>query len=118
MTHYTLPENFIAACGCTAASTHYPTAALNQMAFGSSTAYGPSCGRCFALTLLNTFLSDPPFYPDTVKTVVVKVTDLCPLSTTGWCNATASAPNSYVLTASQTYGRNVSNMTFVLLSLI
>lgn len=94
MTHYTLPENFIAACGCTAASTHYPTAALNQMAFGSSTAYGPSCGRCFALTLLNTFLSDPPFYPDTVKTVVVKVTDLCPLSTTGWCNATASAPNS------------------------
>ncbi|THH12897.1 hypothetical protein EW146_g7265 [Bondarzewia mesenterica] len=94
MTHYTLPENFIASCGCTAASTHYPTAALNQMAYGSSTAYGPSCGRCFSLTLLNTFLSDPPFYPSEAKSLIIKVTDLCPLSITGWCNATASDPNA------------------------
>ncbi|KAA1474032.1 hypothetical protein DENSPDRAFT_780689 [Dentipellis sp. KUC8613] len=94
MTHYTLPNNYIASCGCTADSTHYPTAALNQMAFGSSTAYGPACGRCFKLTLLNTFLSDPPFFPPQQKSLVVKVTDLCPLSTTGWCNATTSGPNA------------------------
>ena len=44
MTHYTLPTGFIASCGCTAASTHYPTAALSQLAYGSSAAYGPGCG--------------------------------------------------------------------------
>ncbi|KAH9978926.1 RlpA-like double-psi beta-barrel-protein domain-containing protein-containing protein [Lactifluus volemus] len=94
MTHYTLPENYIASCGCTAESTHYPTAALNAMAFGSRTGYGPACGRCFELTLLNSFLSNPPFYPTTKKSVVIKITDLCPLSTTGWCNATTSGPNA------------------------
>ncbi|VDC06976.1 unnamed protein product [Peniophora sp. CBMAI 1063] len=67
---------------------------MNQMAYGSSTSYGPACGRCFNLTLLNTFLSDPPFYPSETKSVVVKVTDLCPLSTTGWCNATSVGPNA------------------------
>jgi hypothetical protein len=103
MTHYSLPVDFITACGCTAQSTHYPTAALNQMAFGSSTAFGPACGRCFNLSLLNTFLSDPPFFPPTPKSIVVKVTDLCPLSTTGWCNATTSGPNAYVLFSSSTY---------------
>lgn len=40
MTHYTLPLDFVAACGCTAKSTHYPTAALSQMAYGSSDNYG------------------------------------------------------------------------------
>jgi hypothetical protein len=94
LTHYTLPENDIASCGCTAESTHHPTAALNQMAFGSTTAFGPACGRCFKLTLLNTFLSHPPFYPTVTKSLVVKVTDLCPLSTTGWCNGTVSGPNA------------------------
>ncbi|KAI0048275.1 glycoside hydrolase family 45 protein [Auriscalpium vulgare] len=94
MTHYEMPRDYIASCGCTGDSTHYPTAALNQNAFGSSTAYGPSCGRCFKLSLLNTFLSDPPFYPPSPKSIVVKVTDLCPLSTTGWCNATTSGPNA------------------------
>ncbi|KAI0312751.1 RlpA-like double-psi beta-barrel-protein domain-containing protein-containing protein [Amylostereum chailletii] len=94
MTHYDLPRDFVASCGCTPDSTHYPTAALNQMAFGSSTAYGPACGRCFNLSLLNTFLSDPPFYPPTPKSIIVKVTDLCPLSTTGWCNGTSKGPNA------------------------
>ncbi|THV02414.1 hypothetical protein K435DRAFT_963139 [Dendrothele bispora CBS 962.96] len=94
MTHYDLPKDYIAACACTGDSTHYPTAALSQMAFGSSTAYGPACGRCFNLTLLNTFLSVPPFYPPTPKSIVVKVTDLCPLSTSGWCNATQEGPNA------------------------
>ena len=40
LTHYDLPTNFVAACGCTPASTHYPTAALSQMAYGSSANYG------------------------------------------------------------------------------
>lgn len=97
MTHYSLPQDYVASCGCTGESTHFPTAALNQMAFGSSTAYGPACGRCFKLTLLNTFLSNPPFYPTVTKSLVVKITDLCPHSQTGWCNATTSGPNSSVI---------------------
>ena len=97
MTHYSLPQDYIASCGCTGKSTHYPTAALNQMAYGSSTSYGPACGRCFKLTLLNTFLSDPPFYPTVTRSLVVKITDLCPLSETGWCNATTSGPNASVI---------------------
>jgi hypothetical protein len=40
MTHYTIPSGYIAACGCTGASTDYPIAALSQMAFGSSANYG------------------------------------------------------------------------------
>jgi hypothetical protein len=96
MTHYTLPSGFVAACGCTGASTGFPTAALSQMAYGSSTAYGPACGRCFNLSLLNTFLSDPPFFAPAPRSIVVKLTDLCPLSTTGWCNATTSGPNACV----------------------
>ncbi|TCD62922.1 hypothetical protein EIP91_006220 [Steccherinum ochraceum] len=92
MTHYTLPTDYIAACGCTADSTHYPTVAMSQLAFGSSRAYGPGCGRCFKLTLLNTFTSDPPFFPDVQKSVVVKVTDLCP-DGGDWCSATAEKPN-------------------------
>ncbi|KIM92054.1 hypothetical protein PILCRDRAFT_57037 [Piloderma croceum F 1598] len=94
MTHYTMPSDFVASCGCTSDSSQFPTAAMNQMAYGSSTSYGPACGKCFKLTLLNTFLSDPPFYPPESKSVVIKVTDLCPLSTTGWCNATENGPNA------------------------
>lgn len=40
MSHYTIPQGFVAACGCTGDSTNYPTAALSQMAYGSSNAYG------------------------------------------------------------------------------
>ena len=96
MTHYTLPENYIAACGCTAKNTHYPTVAMSQQAFGSSTSYGPGCGRCFRLTLLNTYTSDPPFFPDITKSVVVKVTDLCPSGGNGWCSGSTGHPNQYV----------------------
>jgi len=91
MTHYELPVDFIASCGCTAASTHYPTAALSQLAYGSTASYGPGCGRCFKLALLNTFLSTPEFFPQTMKSIVVKITDLCPGST--WCGATPNKPN-------------------------
>ncbi|KAJ7783342.1 RlpA-like double-psi beta-barrel-protein domain-containing protein-containing protein [Mycena metata] len=112
MTHYTIPDGFIAACGCTGASTvrrphlappfltffvagcqGYPTAAMSQMAYGSSTAFGPACGKCFNLTLLNTYTSDPPFFPDVVKSIVIKVTDLCPLSEAGWCSGTQTKKN-------------------------
>ncbi|EIN11286.1 hypothetical protein PUNSTDRAFT_63586 [Punctularia strigosozonata HHB-11173 SS5] len=92
MTHYTMAEGTITACGCTGDSTKFPTAALSESAYGSTTAYGPSCGRCFNLTLLNTFTPDPPFIPDTHPSVIVKVTDHCPLGG-DWCNATDTKPN-------------------------
>lgn len=95
MTHYTLPLDFIASCGCVGSSTHYPTVALSQMAYGSSTAFGPGCGRCFNLTLINAFLVDPPFYPNVTKSIVVKVTDLCP-KTGRWCSASKDSVNEFV----------------------
>ena len=45
MTHYDLPKDYIASCGCVGGSTKYPTAALSQMAYGSSAAYGEQCPR-------------------------------------------------------------------------
>ena len=97
--HITLyaTQDYIAACGCTGKSTHYPTAALSQMAFGSSSNYGPSCGRCFKLTLLNSYTGTPPFFPSTNPSIVVKVTDLCPLSQNGWCSGAEKKTNPYVL---------------------
>ncbi|EIW63346.1 uncharacterized protein TRAVEDRAFT_26658 [Trametes versicolor FP-101664 SS1] len=92
LTHYTLPDGYIASCGCTGASTQYPTAAMSQFAYGSSTAYGPGCGRCFKITLLNTYTSTPPFIPNVTKSVVIKVTDLCP-DGGDWCSATPGKPN-------------------------
>jgi len=92
MTHYSIPLNDIAACGCTGESTHYPTAAMSSLAYGSTSQYGPACGMCFKLTLLNTFTSNPPFFPDTNPSIVIKVTDECP-AISEWCNATATQPN-------------------------
>ncbi|QRW08001.1 hypothetical protein RhiLY_07000 [Ceratobasidium sp. AG-Ba] len=91
MTHYTMNVGTIASCGCTGGSTYYPTAALSALAFGSdgTVGFGPSCGRCFNLTLLNTFLSAPPFYPNPTKSIVVK----CP-AISQWCDATESKPNA------------------------
>ncbi|KAJ7703030.1 RlpA-like double-psi beta-barrel-protein domain-containing protein-containing protein [Mycena rosella] len=93
MTHYTIPDGFIAACGCNGDSTKYPTAAMSQMAYGSSDAFGPACGKCFNVTLLNTYTGDPPFFPTVVKSLVIKVTDLCPLSEAGWCSGTQTKKN-------------------------
>ncbi|TFK93729.1 hypothetical protein K466DRAFT_642631 [Polyporus arcularius HHB13444] len=93
LTHYTLPDGYIASCGCTGDSTRYPTVAMSQFAYGSSTAYGPGCGRCFKITLLNTYTASPPFIPNVTKSVVVKVTDLCPVGGAGWCSATPGKPN-------------------------
>ncbi|CAE6447594.1 unnamed protein product [Rhizoctonia solani] len=95
MTHYTMDVGTIAACGCTGGSTRYPTAALSSLGYGSdgTVGFGSSCGRCFNLTLLNTFLSTPPFYPNPTKSIVIKVTDLCP-AISQWCDATESKPNA------------------------
>ncbi|CAK5281603.1 unnamed protein product [Mycena citricolor] len=93
MTHYTMAQGYIASCGCTGDSTKYPTAAMSQMAYGSSTAYGPACGKCFKLTLLNTYTPDPPFFPAVSKSVIVKVTDLCPYLKDGWCGGMVDKTN-------------------------
>ncbi|KAF8313146.1 hypothetical protein DL93DRAFT_2138113 [Clavulina sp. PMI_390] len=95
MTHYDLPTNAIAACGCTAESDHYPTVALSALAYNGSdeTGYGTQCGRCVRLQLINSILSDPPWYPANPPSIVVKITDKCPLGPP-WCNATESAPNA------------------------
>jgi hypothetical protein len=94
MTHYTMDRNFIASCGCTADSTHYPTAgtyiatmymilcpnldaAMSERAYGSSNSYGPACGQCFNLTLQNTYTPDPPFLNFAPTSIVIKVTDHC-----------------------------------------
>ena len=66
------------------------------MAFGSSNNYGPGCGKCFKLTLLNSYTGTPPFFPNTKPSVVVKVTDLCPLSAAGWCSGTENRKNPCV----------------------
>lgn len=69
---------------------------MSQMAYGSSAAFGPACGKCFKFTLLNTFLSTPPFFPPSETSLVAKITDMCPLSDDGWCSGTESKVNEYV----------------------
>ncbi|KAL7409662.1 RlpA-like double-psi beta-barrel-protein domain-containing protein-containing protein [Mrakia frigida] len=92
-TYYSLGLDTIAACGCKPLSTHYPTAALSRSAYGSPASYGPACGLCFNITLLNTFLSNPPFYPEVKPWVVLKITDSCPTGS-DWCGATSTKGNS------------------------
>ncbi|ETW79013.1 glycoside hydrolase family 45 protein [Heterobasidion irregulare TC 32-1] len=77
------------ACGKTASGF---TAAINQLAFGSGPGLGPgdACGRCFSLT----GQADPysPAFTGPFKTVIVKVTDLCPVSgNEEWCGQSTSA---------------------------
>jgi hypothetical protein len=96
LTHYDLPLDYVASCGCVARSTHYPTAAVNALIFGSTTSFGPLCGTCFRLRLLTTPFSPLPPLGDGMSflvndtdapTVVVKVTDSCPLGGQ-WCSQT------------------------------
>jgi hypothetical protein len=66
------------ACGIAASGF---TAAISQLAFGSVPGLGPgdACGRCFSLTG-----SSDPFSPAYTgpfgKSIVVKVTDMCPVA--------------------------------------
>ncbi|KAN0062873.1 hypothetical protein ACQY0O_004694 [Thecaphora frezii] len=121
LTHYDLPSDYVASCGCVGRSTHYPTAALNRAAYGSNTSFGPSCGLCFELRLVSTPLSPPPvadgddgdtgdrggggdgiYFPlnevEQGKTpnLVVKITDLCPGAGGPWCNATVADDGAMV----------------------
>lgn len=79
---------------CGKAASGY-TAAISQLAFGSSPGLGPgdACGRCFALT----GAADPysPAYTGPFKSVIVKVTDLCPVAgNTEWCAQSKSNPTN------------------------
>ncbi|PFH53842.1 hypothetical protein AMATHDRAFT_187285 [Amanita thiersii Skay4041] len=94
LTHYQIPRDYVASCGCAPSSTHYPTAALSQFAYGSNTSYGPACGKCFKLTLIDPVVANPPFTPSVTKSIVVKITDLCPFSAESWCGGTPSEPNA------------------------
>ncbi|KAI0690533.1 endoglucanase V-like protein [Cytidiella melzeri] len=79
------------ACGISASGF---TAAVNQLTFGSApgSGAGDACGRCFSLTG-----TKDPYSPNYTgpfgKTIVVKVTDLCPVSgNEEWCGQTQSNP--------------------------
>ncbi|KAF9531724.1 glycoside hydrolase family 45 protein [Crepidotus variabilis] len=81
------------ACGKSASGY---TAAINQLAFGSSpgAGAGDACGRCFAITG-----TGDPYSPNYTgpfgKSIVVKVTDLCPVSgNQEWCGQSKSSANN------------------------
>lgn len=68
---------------------------MNQLSFGSAPGLGAgdACGRCFAVTAN----ADPysPGYGGPFKTIVVKVTDLCPVSgNEEFCGQTTSNPKN------------------------
>jgi len=80
------------ACGQTANGF---TAAMSQLSFGSAPGLGAgdACGRCFAVT----GAADPysPGFTGPFKTIVVKVTDMCPASgNQEWCGMTQSNPTN------------------------
>ncbi|KAI0079353.1 endoglucanase V-like protein [Panus rudis PR-1116 ss-1] len=80
------------ACGISASGF---TAAVNQLAFGSAPGLGAgdACGRCFAVTATQDPFS--PSFPGPFKTIVVKVTDLCPVQgNQEWCGQSRSNPNN------------------------
>jgi hypothetical protein len=71
------------------------TAAISQLAFGSAPGLGAgdACGRCFSLTAS----ADPysPAYTGPFKSVIVKVTDMCPAAgNEQWCGQTTSNPTN------------------------
>ncbi|KAI0766504.1 endoglucanase V-like protein [Irpex lacteus] len=81
------------ACGKSASGY---TAAINQLAFGSApgSGAGDACGRCFALTG-NADPYSPNYSGPFGKTIVVKVTDLCPIAgNQEWCGQTQSNRNN------------------------
>lgn len=81
------------ACGKSA--TGY-TAAINQLSFGSSPGLGAgdACGRCFALTGTKDPYS-PGYTGPFGQTIVVKVTDMCPVQgNQQFCGQTLSTPTN------------------------
>jgi len=99
-THYSIPDNFVAACGCAIKSATYPTAAINTAAYQSTSGSGPACGYCFNVSLIEAIEATPPFVLNaSVRPwVVVKITDQCPAPTLTdpdktWCGATSTKAN-------------------------
>ncbi|KAI0085190.1 endoglucanase V-like protein [Irpex rosettiformis] len=81
------------ACGRSASGF---SAAINQLSFGSApgSGAGDACGRCFALTG-NADPYSPGYTGPFGKTIVVKVTDLCPIAgNQEWCGQTQSNRNN------------------------
>ena len=81
-------------CGYTTSSGY--TAAINQLSFGAPGGVGPgdACGRCFALTA-----DQDPYSPSYAgpfgPTIIVKVTDLCPVQgNQEWCGQSLSHPTN------------------------
>lgn len=79
---------------CGKAASGY-TAAISQLAFGSAPGLGAgdACGRCFSLTAN----ADPysPAFTGPFKTIIVKVTDMCPdQGNQEWCGQTTSSPTN------------------------
>ncbi|KAI9440336.1 endoglucanase V-like protein [Lactarius indigo] len=69
------------------------TAAMNQLSFGAPGGQGggDACGRCFRLT----GTKDPysPWFKGPFKSIVVKITDLCPYAEgEDWCGQSLSKP--------------------------
>ncbi|KAH9977512.1 RlpA-like double-psi beta-barrel-protein domain-containing protein-containing protein [Russula compacta] len=75
------------------------TAQVNELAFGASNAAGDACGRCFKITP-----TGDPYAPTNSgpygNTIVVRVTDRCPIPAPAtarpWCNQTVSNPLNQV----------------------
>ncbi|KAI8453561.1 hypothetical protein BY996DRAFT_4582994 [Phakopsora pachyrhizi] len=91
LTHYDLPLNYLASCGCSYGASYHPTAALSSFAYSGldskTIGPGPACGRCFKITLISASEASPPFViPEPSEsnnhrprpTVVIKVVDKCP----------------------------------------
>lgn len=96
LTHYDLPLNYLASCGCAYGASYHATAALSSLAYSgderASIGPGPGCGRCFRLTLGSAHGVDPPFVlTDPKPSVVVKIVDKCP--SPEFCSATRTHPN-------------------------
>ncbi|GAA6027503.1 hypothetical protein JCM8097_007894 [Rhodosporidiobolus ruineniae] len=104
LTRHDFPLGAYGSCGCAVNSTYFPTAALSQAAYASSSAFGPACGQCFNLTLVETVLAVPTWIlnEEQRRSVVVKVTDKCAAGSgdpkKGWCGATDKKTNKANLT--------------------
>lgn len=71
------------------------TAAMNQLSFGAPPGLGAgdACGRCFSLTGTHDPFS--PSFAGPFHTIVVKVSDLCPIQgNQEFCGQTTSHPTN------------------------
>ncbi|VDB86690.1 unnamed protein product [Peniophora sp. CBMAI 1063] len=82
------------ACGIDTTSGY--TAAISQLTFGSAPGLGAgdACGRCFKISAT----ADPynPSYTGPFgDTIIVKVTDMCPIAgNSEWCGQTTASPEN------------------------